>query len=78
MARKEISDQIQLKAMSEYWKFPLYWEQEAVAFWPEVRGYFHHPQPSGSHTQYEQMWINPAHRDDRNNAGQTTGVPGGV
>ena len=76
--RKEISDQIQLKAMREYWKYPLYWEQEAVAFWPEVRGYYHHPQPSGSHTQYEQMWINPAHKDDRGNAGQTTGVPGGV
>ena len=78
VARKEISDQIQLKAMREYWKFPLYWEQGAVAFWPEVRGYFHHPQPSGAHTQYEQMWINPAYKDDRGNSGQTTGVPGGV
>ena len=76
--RQEISAQIQLKAMREYWKYPLYWEQEAVAFWPEVRGYFHHPQPSGSHTQYEQMWINPAHKDDRDNSGQTTGVPGGA
>ena len=75
--RREISDQIQLKAMREYWKYPLYWEQEAVAFWPEVRGYFHHPQPSGSHTQYEQMWINPAHMDDSDNAGQVAGVPGG-
>ena len=76
--RREVSDKIQLKAMREYWKYPLYWEQEAVAFWPEVRGYFHHPQPSGSHTQYEQMWINPAHKDDRGNSGQTSGVPGGV
>ena len=75
--RKDVSDQIQLKAMREYWKYPLYWEQEAVTFWPEVRGYFHHPQPSGAHTQYEQMWINPAHKDDRGNSGQTTGVPGG-
>ena len=78
VARKAISDKIQLKAMREYWKFPLYWEQEAVSFWPEVRGYFHHPQPSGSHTQYEQMWIDPAHKDDRGNAGQTSGAPGGI
>jgi ABC-type transport system substrate-binding protein len=76
--RREISDKIQLKAMREYWKFPLYWEQEAVSFWPEVRGYFHHPQPSGAHTDYEQMWIDPAHKDDTGNAGQTSGVPGGI
>ena len=76
--RREISDKIQLKAMREYWKFPLYWEQEAVSFWPEVRGYFHHPQPAGAHTQYEQMWIDPSHKDDRGNAGQTSGVPGGI
>ena len=76
--RREISDKIQLKAMREYWKFPLYWEQEAVSFWPEVRGYFHHPQPSGAHTDYEQMWIDPSHKDDTGNAGQTSGVPGGI
>ena len=75
--RKEISDQIQLKSMREYWKYPLYWEQEAVAFWPEVRGYFHHPQPSGAHTQYEQMWINNEFKDDKGNTGQVAGVPGG-
>ena len=75
--RREISDQIQLKAMREYWKYPLYWEQEAVAFWPEVRGYAHHPQPSGAHTQYEQMWINNEFKDDRGNSGQVAGVPGG-
>ena len=76
--RREISDKMQLKAMREYWKFPLYWEQEAVSFWPEVRGYFHHPQPSGAHTDYEQMWIDPSHKDDTGNAGQTSGVPGGI
>ena len=76
--RKAISDEAQLFAMEQYWKFPIYWEQEAVSFWPEVRGYFHHPQPSGSHTNFEQMWIDPSHKDDKGFSGQTTGVPGGI
>jgi ABC-type transport system substrate-binding protein len=76
--RKAISDELQLLAMENYWKFPIYWEQEAAAFWPEVRGYTHHPQPSGAHSRWEQVWIDPAHKDDRGFKGQTTGVPGGT
>ena len=76
--RKAISDELQLYAMEQYWKFPLYWEQEAVAFWPEVRGYFHHPQPSSSFLRWEHLWIDPAHADDSDKAGQTSGVPGGI
>lgn len=76
--RKAISDQIQLYAMEQYWKFPLYWEQEAVAFWPEVRGYFLHPNPTGSWRRFEQVWIDPAHKNDKGNKGQTSGPPGGI
>jgi peptide/nickel transport system substrate-binding protein len=76
--RKAISDEAHLYAMQQYWKFPLYWEQEAVAFWPEIRGYFHHPGPSGPHIHWEQLWYDPAHRDDKGFRGQTTGVPGGI
>jgi peptide/nickel transport system substrate-binding protein len=76
--RKAISDEIQLYAMEQYWKFPLYWEQEAVAFWPEVRGYAHFPTSQGSFLKYQHMWIDPAHREDTGFRGQTTGVPGGV
>ena len=64
--------------MEQYWKFPLYWEQEAVAFWPEVRGYVHHPAPNSSFIKWEHIWIDPAHEDDRGFRGQTTGVPGGI
>ena len=64
--------------MEQYWKFPLYWEQEAVAFWPEVRGYFHHPQPSSSFLRWEHLWIDPSHADDSDKSGQTSGVPGGI
>jgi ABC-type transport system substrate-binding protein len=78
VARKAISDELQLYAMEQYWKFPLYWEQEAVAFWPEVRGYAHHPQPSGAFLRWEQLWIDPAHAGDSNNSGQTSGIPGGI
>ncbi len=77
-ARKALSDELQLYAMEQYWKFPLYWEQEAVAFWPEVRGYYHHPQPSGSFVRWEQLWIDESHKDDSGFSGQTSGVPGGV
>ena len=76
--RKAISDDLQLYAMAQYWKFPLYWEQEAAAFWPEVRGYFHHPQPSTSFLRWEHIWIDPARADDAGKSGQTTGVPGGL
>ena len=76
--RKVISDELQLLAMENYWKFPIYWEQEAVAFWPEVRGYFHHPQPSGAHTRWENIWLDPSHKGDKGFKGQTSGVPGGI
>src|SRR5919106_3603751 len=76
--RKAISDELQIYLMENYWRLPVYWEQEAVAFWPEVRGYVHAPEPSGSHTRFEQMWIDPAHKDDTGNQGQTTGLPGGI
>jgi ABC-type transport system substrate-binding protein len=76
--RKAISDKLQLLAMEQYWRFPIYWEQEAAAFWPEVRGYFHFPEPGGAHVRWEHMWIDPAHQDDAGFKGQTTGVPGGI
>ncbi len=76
-ARKATSDELQTYIMEQYWKFPLYWEQEAVAFWPEVRGYAHHPQPSGAFVRWEQLWLDPSHADDTGFSGQITGVPGG-
>ena len=76
--RKELSDQIELKAMQAYGSYPVYWEQEAVSFWPEVRGYSHFPAPNGSFLKFMHLWIDPAHKDDSNNKGQTTGVPGGA
>ena len=76
--RKEISDEIQLYIMNKYVIFPIYWEQEAVAFWPEVRGYFHYPGPSGPHVTWEQLWYDPAHKDDTGFSGQTSGAPGGI
>ena len=33
-ARRALSNQIELMAMKDYRKFPVYWEQEAVSFWP--------------------------------------------
>jgi peptide/nickel transport system substrate-binding protein len=76
--RKAVSDDLQIFLMENYWRLPVYWEQEAVAFWPEVRGYAHAPQPSGTHIKFEHVWIDPAHKDDKGNSGQTTGVPGGI
>jgi ABC-type transport system substrate-binding protein len=76
--RKAKSDEIQLKAMRDYYRFPIYWEQEAVAFWPEVRGYVHYPTPYGSWMKYQSMWMDPAHKDDSGFSGQTTGLPGGL
>jgi len=76
--RKALSDEIQLAMMKEYVKFPVYWEQEAVSFWPEVRGYSHMPAPFGAFTKYMHLWIDPSHKDDKGFKGQTTGVPGGT
>ena len=76
--RKALGDQIQLRVMSEYWTIPYLWEQEAVAFWPEVRGYAHFPDAAeAGMRRFWHMWIDPAHLDDKGNRGQTTGVPGG-
>lgn len=77
-ARKQLSDEIQLMAMREYYRFPIYWEQEAVAFWPEVRGYSHFPTPYGSWMKYQSIWIDESHKDDSGFRGQTTGLPGGI
>ena len=77
-ARKALSDEIQLQAMKLYGSFPVYWEQEAVSFWPEVRGYAHFPAPNGSFLKFMHLWIDPDHKDDTGNKGQTTGVPGGI
>jgi ABC-type transport system substrate-binding protein len=76
-ARKAKGQEVQLHLMSQYWNFPAFWEQEAVAFWPEVRGYSHNPGPTSSRQRWISMWIDPAHKDDTGFSGQTTGVPGG-
>ena len=76
--RKAISQELELLIMKNYIRFPVYWEQEAVAFWPEVRGYVHHPQPHSTHIRFEQVWIDPAHANDTGFSGQTTGLPGGL
>jgi ABC-type transport system substrate-binding protein len=76
--RKQASDELQLYLMEQYQRYPLFWEQEAVAFWPEVRGYVHQPQPSGPFLRWEHAWIDPAHEDDSGFSGQTTGIPGGL
>ncbi|MFQ6026478.1 MAG: ABC transporter substrate-binding protein [Dehalococcoidia bacterium] len=76
--RRELSDQIQLLAMNQYWRFPLYWEQEAVSFWPEVRGYSHFPTPNGAFLDWAHLWIDPAHANDGGYSGQTSGIPGGI
>jgi ABC-type transport system substrate-binding protein len=76
--RKSVTDEIQLYVMEEYMRFPIYWEQEAMAFWPEVRGYVAYPTASESFQQFSHMWIDPAHKDAKEFRGQTTGVPGGI
>ncbi len=75
--RKTKGDEIQLYLMSQYWNFPVFWEEEAVSFWPEVRGYSHFPTSTASHLRWAHMWVDPAHKDDTRFAGQITGVPGG-
>ncbi len=76
-ARKELGQEIQLHLMGQYWNFPAFWEQEAVSFWPEVRGYSHFPTPTASHLRWAHMWIDPNHYNDAGFSGQTQGVPGG-
>ena len=75
--RKKLGHELQLYLMAQYWNFPSFWEQEAVSFWPEVRGYVHFPSPTGSHRRHHHMWIDPAHYNDTGFSGQTAGVPGG-
>ena len=77
-ARKALSDRIELAAMMAYGSFPVYWEQEAVSFWPEVNGYSHFPAPNGSFLKFMHLWIDPADMDNTGNSGQTSGVPGGA
>jgi len=76
--RRKFSNELQLHAMRQYSKIPLYWEREAVAFWPEVRGWAHFPAPFGSWQKYQHMWIDPSHKDDKTFKGQTSGLPGGI
>ena len=76
--RLALAHEIELAAMRQYSSIPIYWEQEAAAFWPEVRGYVHFPHPSGSFLKFMHMWIDPARSNDTGYAGQTTGVPGGM
>ena len=76
--RLDLAHQIELAAMNQYSSFPVYWEQEAVSFWPEVNGYSHFPAPNGSFLKFMHLWIDPADKDNTGNAGQTSGVPGGA
>ena len=76
--RLDLAHQIELAAMKQYSSFPVYWEQEAVSFWPEVNGYSHFPAPNGSFLKFMHLWIDEADRDNSNNAGQISGVPGGA
>jgi ABC-type transport system substrate-binding protein len=75
--RQRLSDEIQLYIMEQYWKLPLFWEQEAQAWWPEVRGFAAFPESSESFRKFAHMWIDPAHKDDSGFSGQTVGPPGG-
>ncbi len=75
--RKSLGQEIQIELMQQYWNFPMFWEQEGVSFWPEVRGYVHFPGPTFSHLRWAHMWIDPNHYNDSGFSGQTQGVPGG-
>ena len=77
-ARKAMSNEIELMAMREYRKFPVYWEQEAVSFWPDVNGYVHFPAPFGSFRKHMHMWMDPSEKDNSGFSGQKSGVPGGI
>jgi ABC-type transport system substrate-binding protein len=77
--RKRLSDEVQLHIMNQYQYFPLYWEQEATAWWPEVRGFAHSsPEATDSFRRFFHVWIDPDHKDDKSNRGQTSGPPGGL
>ena len=77
--RLALAHEIELAAMGTIQRsFPLYWEQEAAAFWPEVRGYVHPPHRRGSFLKFMHLWIDPAYKDDTGYAGQVSGVPGGI
>jgi ABC-type transport system substrate-binding protein len=76
--RKRVGDEIQLHLLAQYPYVSIYWEQEAVAFWPEVRGFVHVPSPTTGFLHAIFMWIDPAHKDDTGFKGQTSGVPGGL
>ncbi len=76
--RRALAHDIELAAMRLYGSFPVYWEQEAVSFWPEVNGYSHFPAPNGSFLKFMHLWIDPADMDNSGNGGQTSGVPGGI
>ncbi len=76
--RLDLAHQIELAAMGQYSSFPVYWEQEAVSFWPEVNGYSHFPAPNGSFLKFMHLWIDPADKDNTGNSGQISGVPGGA
>ncbi len=76
--RKRVGDEIQLYIMGQYIHVPIYWEQEAVAFYPDVRGFVHVPSPTTGFLHAIFMWMDPAHKDDTGFRGQTTGLPGGI
>ncbi len=76
--RLALAHEIELAAMRQYSSFPVYWEQEAVSFWPEVNGYSHFPAPNGSFLKFMHLWIDPADMNNTGNSGQTMGVPGGI
>ena len=76
--RLELAHQIELSLMNQYNLFPIYWRQEAAAFWPGVSGYVHSPSQFGSHTKFMHMWIDPDRKNDWSYAGQKTGVPDGI
>ena len=76
--RLDLAHQIELAAMKQYSSFPVYWEQEAVSFWPEVNGYSHFPAPNGSFLKFMHLWIDESDKDNTGNSGQTSGVPGGA
>lgn len=73
-----LAHEIELAALKQYSSFPVYWEQEAAAFWPEVRGYVHFPNNSGSFLKFVHLWIDPAHAGGTIYTGQVSGVPGGT
>ena len=75
--RLALVHQTELAAMRQYSSFPIYWELEVAAFWPDVRGYVHFPHQTGSFLKFMHMWIDPAHMNDTGYVGQVVGVPGG-